>query len=78
MILFIFPLQSDRAHVISQLKALTSENKQFRGIIDEKRKEMEPLHQALGKLRGARGERGIICSSEEELDDLVSLNASNE
>lgn len=42
--------------------------------MDEKRKEMEPLQQALGKLRGASGgrERGsVICSSEEELNDVV-------
>lgn len=64
----------DRAQVISQLKALTGEDKQFRSIIDGKRREMEPLHQALGKLRSSnngRGERGAICSSEEELDDLI-------
>lgn len=70
--------RSDRAKVISQLKVLTAEDKQFRLIIDEKRKEMEPLQQALGKLRGnnAGRERGsALCSSEEELDKLIqSLN----
>lgn len=42
--------------------------------MDEKRKEMEPLQQALGKLRGPAGSReraSSICSSEEELNDLV-------
>lgn len=39
----------------------------------EKRKEMEPLQQALGKLRN-RGEKGVgLCSSEEELNYLVSF-----
>lgn len=42
-------------------------------MFDEKRKEMEPLQQALGKLRsndgGTRGPG--ICSSEQELNDMV-------
>ncbi|KAK6934252.1 hypothetical protein RJ641_034407, partial [Dillenia turbinata] len=67
--------RSDRAQVIAQLKALGVENKQFRAIVDEKRKEMEPLQQALGKLRSTnsnRGEKGYaICSSEEELNELI-------
>lgn len=67
-------LQAERSQVISQLKPLTAEDKQFRMVIDGKRKEMEPLHAALGKLRNANNaERGMgICSSEEELDGLVS------
>ncbi|CAA2987381.1 proton pump-interactor 1 [Olea europaea subsp. europaea] len=44
-------------------------------IMDEKRKEMEPLQQALGKLRGVNSdnrERGsAMCSSEEELNNLI-------
>lgn len=70
-------LQADRAQLIAQIRSLSVENKQFRTIMDEKRKEMEPLQQALGKLRGASGgrERGSgICSSEEELNDLVRFN----
>ncbi|CAK9138237.1 unnamed protein product [Ilex paraguariensis] len=67
--------RADRAQVIAQLKSLGVENKQFRMIMDEKRKEMEPLQQALGKLRGNNNvgrERGVsVCSSEEELDDLI-------
>uniref|UniRef100_A0A7N0SXU9 Proton pump-interactor 1 n=1 Tax=Kalanchoe fedtschenkoi TaxID=63787 RepID=A0A7N0SXU9_KALFE len=71
--------KTDRAEIISQLKALGVEDKQYWAIIDEKRKEMAPLQQALGQLRnpnGARGgERGGLCSSEQELDDLIrSLN----
>lgn len=70
-------LQSDRADVITQLKALGAEDKQYWAVIDEKRKEMAPLQQALGQLRnpnGARGgDKGGLCSSEEELDGIVRL-----
>ncbi|XP_059664636.1 proton pump-interactor 1-like [Cornus florida] len=52
------------------MKPLKVENKQFREILDEKKKEMEPLKKALGNLRGR--ERGAgLCSSEEELDNLI-------
>lgn len=44
--------------------------------MDGKRKEIEPLQQALGKLRGPtnanRDNRSFICSSEQELNDVVS------
>ncbi|CAI9754979.1 unnamed protein product [Fraxinus pennsylvanica] len=67
--------RADRAQVIAQIRSLSVEKRQFRTIMDEKRKEMEPLQQALGKLRGAisRGrERGLtVCSSEEELNNLI-------
>ncbi|KAA8526825.1 hypothetical protein F0562_008946 [Nyssa sinensis] len=67
--------RSDRAQVFTQLKPLTVETKQFRMVMDEKRKEMEPLQQALGKLRSANSagrERGAgLCSSEEDLNDLI-------
>lgn len=63
--------------MIGQLKALVEEKNQFRSIMDEKRKEIEPLQQALGKLRGPRDanrdNRSFICSSEAELNDVVSL-----
>ena len=63
--------------MIAQLRPLSAENKQFWTIVDEKRKEMEPLHQALGKLRStntASREKGVsLCSSEEELNNLVSF-----
>lgn len=45
-------------------------------MFDEKRKEMEPLQQALGKLRSNDGgsARGpAICSSEEELNSMVII-----
>ncbi|KAK4439183.1 Proton pump-interactor 1 [Sesamum alatum] len=66
--------RADRSQLIAQLRSLSVENKQFRTIMDEKRKEMEPLQQALGKLRGTSGgrDRGSgVCSSEEELNDLI-------
>lgn len=67
--------RSERAQVISQLKPLTTEDKQYRMIMDEKRKEMKPFQEALGKLRSANNdvrEKGMgLCSSEEELNELI-------
>ncbi|XAR56537.1 hypothetical protein NMG60_11037064 [Bertholletia excelsa] len=67
--------RADRAQVIVQMKPLSMENRQFWNIVDEKRKEMEPLQQALGKLRNTNNiyrDRGVgICSSEEELNNLI-------
>ena len=68
-------LQTERAQVFSQSKPFLDENKQFRQIIDEKRKEIEPLHQALGQLRFSNTEdreRSYIYSSEEELNNVIS------
>lgn len=46
----------------------------------EKRKEMEPLQHALGKLRNPNSvnrEKGVgLCSSEDELNYVVSFNYS--
>ncbi|XP_074584990.1 proton pump-interactor 1-like [Curcuma longa] len=71
--------RSERSNVILQLKPLTAEDKQYRMTMDEKRKSMEPLQDALGKLRSANiavKEKGMgLCSSEEELNNLIySLN----
>ncbi|XP_020098697.1 proton pump-interactor 1-like [Ananas comosus] len=67
--------RSERAGVVAQLRPLTSENKQYNEAMNEKMKEMEPLQTALGKLRNANNavrEKGIgLCSSEEELNDLI-------
>ncbi|XP_073109021.1 proton pump-interactor BIP131 [Elaeis guineensis] len=67
--------RSERANVISQLKPLTTEDKQYRAVMDEKRKEIKPLQTALGKLNSANNvvrEKGLgLCSSEEELNDLI-------
>lgn len=69
--------RSERSDLIAQLRALGEENRTFHSILDEKKKDMEPLHEALGKLRHANtGGRGSgLCSSEEELNQLIqSLN----
>ncbi|KAK8955394.1 Proton pump-interactor 1 [Platanthera guangdongensis] len=67
--------RSEKADLISQLKPLQEEERQFRAVMDGKRKEMEPLQAALGKLRGTRNaaaEKGVaICSSEEELNETI-------
>lgn len=65
--------KSHRANIISQLKPLSAEDKQFRAIIGEKRKEMEPFQAALGKLRSAdkTAKNEGICSSEQELNDRI-------
>ncbi|KAI4322948.1 hypothetical protein L6164_022594 [Bauhinia variegata] len=64
--------RSDRAELISQIKSLRDDNRQFQSIVDEKIKEIEPLQQALGKLRTANNAgSGGLCSSEEELNDLI-------
>ncbi|KAG6634437.1 proton pump-interactor 1-like [Carya illinoinensis] len=63
----------DRAELISQIRALKDESRQFKAILDEKRKEIEPLQQALGKLRNTNsvGRGNGLCSSEEELNDFI-------
>ncbi|PON40047.1 Proton pump-interactor [Parasponia andersonii] len=63
--------RSDRAELISQIKALKDDNRQIRTIVDEKIKEIEPLQQALGKLRNANSANWGICSSEEELNSVI-------
>ncbi|EXB42553.1 hypothetical protein L484_011324 [Morus notabilis] len=63
--------ESDRAELISQIRALKDDNRQIRTIVDEKIKEIEPLHQALGKLRNANNATRGVCSSEEELNSLI-------
>lgn len=52
---------------------MRAENEEFQTVIEGKRKEIKPLQNALGKLRGPRKEGGpSFCSSEAELDNLVS------
>lgn len=60
--------RSERSELISQIKILRGDSKQFQSIFDEKMKEIEPLQQALGKMRN---NRSGICSSEEELNDVI-------
>ncbi|KAF2286038.1 hypothetical protein GH714_009851 [Hevea brasiliensis] len=64
--------RSERSELMEQLRALRNENEQYRTIFDEKKKEIEPLQQALGKLRNTNNPgRSGLCSSEEELNDLI-------
>ncbi|KAL3503208.1 hypothetical protein ACH5RR_037657 [Cinchona calisaya] len=63
--------KADRAQKISLLKALNEENKQYRTMMDEKKKEREPLQQALGQLHGGRDRGSGLCSSEEELNHRI-------
>ncbi|KAJ6314242.1 hypothetical protein OIU78_017827 [Salix suchowensis] len=61
-----------RAELVNQVRTLKNENRQFKSIFDEKKKKLEPLHQALGKLRDTNSAgRGGLCSSEEELNDCI-------
>nr|GLL47086.1 proton pump-interactor 1-like [Ipomoea trifida] len=64
-----------RSELINERKSLSAERQQFRSQIDEKRKVMEPLQQALGKLRGnnafGRDRGSVIFSSEAELNDYI-------
>ncbi|GMH24951.1 hypothetical protein Nepgr_026794 [Nepenthes gracilis] len=66
---------SDKALVNEQLRPLHDERKQYNIVMDEKRNEMKPLQEALGSLRGSNNvgrEKGVgICSSEEELNELI-------
>lgn len=65
--------KSEKSEVLNQLKALRGDYEQYKSIMDEKKKEMEPLKQALGNLRNTNGPggRGGLCSSEEELNDVI-------
>lgn len=63
--------------MIAQLRPLTAEDKQYRMMLDGKKKELEPLQAALVKLRSASytaRDKGVsLCSSEEALNELVSF-----
>ncbi|CAL5403008.1 unnamed protein product [Camellia sinensis] len=67
--------RSDISALIKQMIPLNNEKKQFWMVVGEKRKEMRPLQQALGKLRNPNSvnqEKGVgVCSSEEELNNLI-------
>ncbi|KAL0798372.1 hypothetical protein Bca101_053547 [Brassica carinata] len=66
--------RAERSKLFEMLDPLKSERQGFNNKFDEKKKEMEPLQQALGKLRGNDGgsSRGpVICSSQEELNSMI-------
>ncbi|GMJ05250.1 proton pump interactor 1 [Hibiscus trionum] len=64
-------IRADRAELLSQVRALNVDFDQFKEILGEKRKEIEPLQQALGKLRTNNYAFGGLCSSEEELNSVI-------
>ncbi|CAL5348576.1 unnamed protein product [Camellia sinensis] len=67
--------QAEKSRLIDLMRHLNDENRQYWNIVNGKRKEMEPLHEALGKLRNTSSvnrEKGVgICSSVEELNYLI-------
>ncbi|KAG4968989.1 Proton pump-interactor 1 [Glycine soja] len=64
--------RAERVELISQVKSLRGDSRQFQSIVDEKLKEIGPLQQALGKLRTTNNAgRGGLCSSEDELNSVI-------
>ncbi|KAM7252443.1 hypothetical protein ACFE04_024326 [Oxalis oulophora] len=65
--------KSDKAELINQLRSLKAEGSQYKAIIDDKKQEIDSLQEALGNLQtnSNAGRNGGICSSEEELDELI-------
>lgn len=68
--------RAEKTALNAQIEPLSVENSKYRKMFDDKKKEMEPLQEALGKLRGsgmAGGDRngGVIYSSEEELNAVI-------
>ncbi|KAJ7568101.1 hypothetical protein O6H91_01G018500 [Diphasiastrum complanatum] len=68
--------RASRHEVIERLKAAREKDRTIREAIREKRKETDPLHAALNKIREAgrvARERGQdLCVSEKELDDRIA------
>ncbi|KAF8781277.1 hypothetical protein HU200_000638 [Digitaria exilis] len=66
-----------RSGIISELKPLSAENKQYNEVVNEKIKEMEPLRNSLGKFReennALRAQGAGLCSSIEELDQTIKM-----
>ncbi|KAL6655853.1 hypothetical protein ACP70R_006679 [Stipagrostis hirtigluma subsp. patula] len=69
--------KAERSNIISELKPLTAENKQYNEVVNEKLKEMEPLRNSLGKFRdennAMRAQSAGLCSSIEELDQTIKM-----
>ncbi|KAB2086469.1 hypothetical protein ES319_A04G034000v1 [Gossypium barbadense] len=65
--------RAERSEMLSQVRALNVDFEQFKTILDEKKREIEPLQQALGKLRNNKDvdNRLSLCASEEELDFII-------
>ncbi|XP_062198721.1 proton pump-interactor BIP103-like isoform X2 [Phragmites australis] len=69
--------KAERFSIISELKPLTAENKQYNEVVTEKLKEMEPLRSSLGKYRdennAMRAQGAGLCSSIEELEQTIKM-----
>lgn len=66
----------ERHVVISKLKTLTAQNKQYNEVVVEKLKEMEPPQNGLDmfhKDNNTQAQRAGFCSSVEELEQTVCL-----
>jgi hypothetical protein len=67
--------KTERSSIISELRPLSAENKQYNEAVNEKLKEMEPFRNRLGKFRdennAMRAESAGLCSSVEELEQTV-------
>ncbi|TYI32196.1 hypothetical protein ES332_A04G042700v1 [Gossypium tomentosum] len=65
--------RAERSEMLSQVRALNVDFELFKTILDEKKREIEPLQQALGKLRNNKDvdNRLSLCASEEELDFII-------
>lgn len=64
-----------RSELFIERKPLSAERDQYRSQIDDNKKVMKPLHEALGKLRGTNNgggrDRGYMFSSEAELNTYI-------
>ncbi|KAK9674115.1 hypothetical protein RND81_12G211800 [Saponaria officinalis] len=68
----INPKRAEKEELHAILSSLGEEKSQYQEFIDQKRKEMKPLQDALGDLRGPGREKGVaICSTEEELNAII-------
>ncbi|KAL9236423.1 hypothetical protein vseg_011097 [Gypsophila vaccaria] len=68
----INPKRAEKEELHAILSSLGEEKSQYQEFIDQKRKEMKPLQDALGDLRGPGREKGVvICSTEEELNGII-------
>ncbi|KAL6846297.1 hypothetical protein ACP4OV_023745 [Aristida adscensionis] len=69
--------KAERSNIISELKPLTAENRQYNEVVSEKLKEMEPLRNSLGKFRdennAMRQQSAGLCSSIEELEQTIKM-----
>ncbi|CAN6182030.1 unnamed protein product [Urochloa humidicola] len=69
--------KAERSSIISELKPLTAENRQYNEVVNEKIKEMEPLRNSLGKFReennAMRAQGAGLCSSIEELEQTIKM-----